>query len=70
MLTTGMGSCSRPVLAVVGLEQIDAYRCRQTEANSLCYTDCVLGINHDVIVRTQIHRSNYHHVKVCKTLQF
>ena len=27
MLTTGAGSCSSPVLAVVGLEQIDAYRC-------------------------------------------
>lgn len=27
MLTTSTGSCSSPVFAVVGLEQIDAYRC-------------------------------------------
>ena len=35
-----------------------------------CYTDCVWGIGHDVILGTQIHRGNYHQVKVRKALQF
>ena len=36
VLTTGTGSCSSPILAVVGLEQIEAYRCRVV-LHRLCF---------------------------------
>ena len=36
VLTTGTGSCSSPIFAVVGLEQIEAYRCRVV-LHRLCF---------------------------------